>query len=196
MTSRGWTESSPEIQDDDETVSTRWLAVFAASTVYIQLILGAVVRHTESALVIPDFPLSFGHLIPPVSELTTDPTAPYPVAVETLRAQVMIQFAHRCWAVVVCGAVGWLIARLIRAHNAIGSLVRPAFLLGALLIVQVLLGASTIWSGRAVWIATGHVVVGAAILSTLVVVTLRCWHLSVRPMQDAVRVSVPGGSVA
>lgn len=196
VTSRGWVDTTPEIRDGDETVSTRWLAVFATSTVFIQLVLGAVVRHTESALVIPDFPLAFGQLIPPVSELTTDPTAPYPVAVETLRMQVMIQFAHRVWAVIVCGAVGWLIARLLKTHNNLGPLVRPAFLLGVLIVFQVLLGASIIWSGRAVWIATGHVVVGAAILSTCVVVTLRCWHLSVSPARDVVPVSVPGGSVA
>ncbi|MBS10066.1 MAG: hypothetical protein CME19_00505 [Gemmatimonadetes bacterium] len=179
-TTRSWTEATPSIEDGDETLSTRWLAVFAGATVYGQLILGALVRHTESALVIPDFPLAFGHLIPPVSELKTDPTAPYPVEVETLRMQVMIQFAHRVWAIVVCGAIGWLVARVVRAHVNLPELVRPVFLLALLLIIQVLLGASVIWTERAVWVATGHVVVGATILATTVLVITRSFRLTVR----------------
>ena len=178
VTSVRWGDTSHTLEDEGERVSTRWLAVFAIAAVYLQLVLGAIVRHTESALVIPDFPLSFGHVFPPLSELKTNPNAPYPVEVETLRTQVMIQFAHRVWAVVVCAALGWLIARIIRLHNGIAELVRPAMLLGALVLIQVLLGASIIWSERAVWIATGHVVVGAAILTTTLVVVLRSWRLS------------------
>jgi cytochrome c oxidase assembly protein subunit 15 len=196
VTSNSWTDSESTIPESDG-LPTRWLAIFAGVTVYIQLILGALVRHTESALVIPDFPLAFGHLILPISELTSDPTAPYPVDVEILRQQILIQFTHRVWALIVCVAVTWLIARIIRAHNAIGQLVRPAFLLGALVVIQVLLGASIIWSGRAVWVATGHVVVGAGILSTTVVIILRCWLLSVRLAADSVvETSLAEGSAA
>ncbi|MEE2752763.1 MAG: COX15/CtaA family protein [Candidatus Latescibacterota bacterium] len=185
VTSKSWIDSESIIADKDG-LSTRWVAIFAGMTVYIQLILGALVRHTESALVIPDFPLAFGHLFPPIYDLTTDPTAPYPVDVEVLRLQVLIQFMHRVWAIVVCASVTWLIARILRAHISIGQLVRPAFLLGALTVIQVLLGASVIWSGRAVWVATGHVVVGAGILSTTVVIILRCWRLSERPTAEGV----------
>ena len=196
VTSRSWAATEPLINDVDATVSTRWLSVFAGLTIYIQLIIGAVVRHTESALVIPDFPLAFGHLIPPVSELTTDPTAPYPVEVETLRMQVMIQFAHRVWAVVVCVAIGWLIARVVRAHSEIGTLVRPASLLGVLLLTQVLLGASIVWSGRAVWVATGHVVVGTGILSTAVVMIFRSWRLSTHSAPATLGANLSEGSAA
>jgi cytochrome c oxidase assembly protein subunit 15 len=196
VTSRSWA-SSGAVLLDEHGLSTRWLAVFAGMVVYVQLILGAVVRHTESALVIPDFPLAFGQLVPPISELTTDPTAPYPIEVETLRQQVMIQFAHRIWAGVVCVSIGWLIARILRSHIAIADLVGPASLLGALVVMQVVLGASIIWSGKAVWIATGHVVVGAGILSTTVLIILRCWRFSVRPVPvDLVDAHLAGGSAA
>lgn len=196
VTSRSWA-SSEEVLPEGHELSTRWLAVFAGMMVYIQLILGAVVRHTESALVIPDFPLAFGQLLPPLSELTTDPTAPYPIDVETLRQQVMIQFAHRVWAVLVCAAIGWLISRILRSHITIAALVRSVSLLGFLVVIQVLLGASIIWSGRAVWIATGHVVVGAGILSTTVLIILRCWRFSRRTVfVDLVDVKLAGGSTA
>ncbi len=197
LVTSGWWSSTEPVLIDDRPVSTRWLAVFAGMTVYVQLILGAVVRHTESALVIPDFPLAFGHLVPPVSELTTDPTAPYPIEVETLRLQVMLQFAHRVWALVVSGALGWLIVRVIREHHAVSALVRPVSLLAVLLLLQILLGASIIWSERAVWVATGHVVVGASILATTVVMILRCWKLSVLSAPEDQRdLQVAEGSVA
>lgn len=196
-TTRTWASSEPVIRDDEAVLSTRWLAVFAGAAVFLQLVLGALVRHTESALVIPDFPLAFGHLVPPVSELTTNPNAPYPVEVETLRQQVMIQFAHRVWAIVVCVALGWLIARVVRAHGDIAQLVRPASLLALLTVVQVMLGASIIWTERAVWVATGHVVVGAAILATTVVTILRSWRLSVRTAPEVTaEARLAGGSVA
>ena len=196
VTSKSWAESETCLVDE-QNFSTRWLAVFVGMTVYAQLILGALVRHTDSALVIPDFPLAFGHLIPPISELTTNPSAPYPIEVETLRQQVLIQFAHRVWALIVCVAVLWLIGRIIRSHNAIGELVRPAFLLGFLILMQVLLGASIIWSGRAVWVATGHVVIGASVLSTTVLIILRCWRLFDRSASAGLSdTSLAKGSVA
>jgi len=42
-----------------------------------------------------------------------------------------------------------------------------------LLIIQITLGALTIWSGRAVIPTTTHVAVGAALLATCVTLTLR-----------------------
>ena len=39
-------------------------AYFVALSIYIQLIIGAIMRHTESGLAIPDFPLSGGYIIP------------------------------------------------------------------------------------------------------------------------------------
>ena len=196
VTSKSWVDSKSIIVDEDG-LSTRWVAIFVGMTVYIQLILGALIRHTESALVIPDFPLAFGHLFPPIFDLTTNPTAPYPVGIEVLRLQVLIQFMHRVWAIIVCASVIWLIARIMRTHISIGHLVRPAFLLGALTVFQVLLGASIIWSGRAVWVATGHVVAGAGILSTTVVIILRCWRLSERHnAEGTVETTLAEGSAA
>ena len=69
-------------------------------------------------------------------------------------------------------------------------------LIGVLLVCQVLLGASIIWSGRAVWIATGHVVVGAAILALTVVVILRTWKLSYRTKTLTVQSPIAEGSAA
>ena len=34
-------------------------------SIYLQIVIGATMRHTDAGLAIPDFPLAFGHLMPP-----------------------------------------------------------------------------------------------------------------------------------
>src|SRR4051794_23022190 len=81
VTSRGWkdgTESripSPESRRD--AVLER-LGIVTTSIIYIQILIGATMRHTGAGLAIPDFPLAFGHVIPPVWD-----------------AKIAIHFAHR-----------------------------------------------------------------------------------------------------
>ena len=60
--------------------------VAAATTglVYLQIVVGATMRHTDAGLAIPDFPLAFGQLIPP----HWDP-------------KIAVHFAHRVGALVV-----------------------------------------------------------------------------------------------
>src|SRR6185295_8561760 len=40
----------------------RTVATATTATIYIQILLGATMRHTDAGLAIPDFPLMFGHL--------------------------------------------------------------------------------------------------------------------------------------
>jgi heme a synthase len=123
------------------------LTVLAAAAVYIQLVIGAVMRHMNAGLAIPDFPLAFGSLIPP-----------------HWSKEIVIHFTHRLWAVVVFAHVVLLIVRLFRE----GRYPRLAALLTVLLPLQVGLGALTVLSGKQVIITTCHVSTGAAILAVCV----------------------------
>ena len=53
---------------------------------------------------------------------------------------------------------------------------RPA-LLSALVAVQVTLGAATVLSGLEVWTNSAHLVCGALVLATSLVLTLRAWRV-------------------
>ncbi len=132
------------------------LTLAAAATVYGQLILGAIMRHTGAGLAIPDFPLAFGGLVPPFDS-----------------AAIVIHFLHRLGAVVVATVIAWSWVRIGRTHGAEPALTRPALLALVLVTVQVTLGALTIWTQKAVLPTTAHVACGAAILGTLVVLALR-----------------------
>src|SRR5262245_5101397 len=70
------------------------IAIITTAAIYLQIVIGATMRHTGAGLAIPDFPLSFGHLIP----THWDP-------------KIAIHFAHRVGA----GARRWLMAAT-RAH--------------------------------------------------------------------------------
>ncbi len=143
-------------------------ALAAAMTVviYLQILLGAVMRHMGAGLVIPDFPLSFGYLIPPYWD-----------------EHIAVNFAHRCGAVVVTAMVLWTVARVLRTHREVGALRRPALALLLLLVVQICLGAITIWSDRAVLPTTSHVALGAAVLATGLTLTLRAYRILGAPLR-------------
>jgi cytochrome c oxidase assembly protein subunit 15 len=136
------------------------LAAAATAAIYLQLILGALVRHTGSGLAIPDFPLAFGRLIPPL-------TSP----------GIAIHFAHRLGAMVVAALVIATAVRIIRDCRGERALLIPGVLLIPLLATQILLGAFTVWSGLAVAPATAHVATGAVLLATSLVVALMSHRL-------------------
>jgi heme a synthase len=136
------------------------LAAATTGIIYLQIFIGAVMRHMHAGLAIPDFPLAFGHLVPPMFSV--------PIAVN---------FAHRCGAVLVTVMVLWTLARVLRHYSDEPALRRPALGLLVLLALQLGLGAATILTLRAVFPTTSHVAVGAAVLATCLALTLRAWHL-------------------
>ena len=132
----------------------RGAASLATAVVFGQLALGAVMRHMGAGLAIPDFPLAFGRVIPPFEH-----------------AGVVVHFSHRMGALLVLAAVVRLALRARRSGSP--RLARTAWLALALVVVQIALGAATVLSGRAVVPTTAHVAVGAAVLGTCWLVTLR-----------------------
>jgi heme A synthase len=69
-------------------------------------------------------------------------------------------------------------------HFREGGLRRPAILLVALVVVQVTLGALTVLSGKHYVINSLHVVTGALVLGTSLVLTLRA-YVGSDPLQGA-----------
>jgi cytochrome c oxidase assembly protein subunit 15 len=125
---------------------------------YLQILIGAVMRHLGAGLAIPDFPLAFGRLVPPLDS-----------------GFVIINFAHRCGALIVATLIVMMALSVLRSHPHDSWLRRPALSLIALLISQISLGAFTVWSGRAVLPTTAHVAIGAAVLATSLLLTTRLY---------------------
>jgi cytochrome c oxidase assembly protein subunit 15 len=162
VTSRTWLAPPAVPPAAAERVATA--AATATAVCFVQLVLGALMRHMHAGLAIPDFPLAFGRLIPPL-------VTPY----------ITVHFAHRVWALAVVAAVGWTALRALRGPD-VAWLRRPARVALALVVLQITLGAFTIWSRRAVVIATLHLVVGASLLATCLLLALRARRLGGRPV--------------
>lgn len=145
--------------------SLRRLATVATGAIYLQLILGALMRHTGAGLAIPDFPLAFGRVWPPLDS-----------------PAVVLHFLHRLGAVVVTLGVGWTVVRVVRRCHTQQQLLSPALILATLLVAQLVLGAYTIWTQRAVLLMTAHVAIGAAVLATSLWLTLRVYRLIAAPV--------------
>jgi heme a synthase len=139
------------------------LAMVTTAAIYLQLILGAVTRHTGSGLAIPDFPLALGRIVPPLH----DP-------------RVALHFAHRLGALAVVLLVARTASRALAGRRPAPPMALPAGLLLVLTVIQVLLGATTVWTKLAVAPATAHVTTGAALLATSLVLTLRAGRLAGR----------------
>ena len=151
-------------------------AVIMCGLVYVQLILGALMRHTASGMAIPDFPTMGGLWIPTFSEtmihninstlfdLDIDPVS---------RGQVIIHFIHRLGAIIVTGSIGFF-------GYKYGSFAKENKLVFAamvsiigIVILQFSLGAITVLSERSPYIASFHVVTGAALLGACTLFILR-----------------------
>lgn len=155
VTSPGWTKAQSAV--DDPTL--RRVAAVTTAMIYCQIILGATMRHIEAGMAIPDFPFAFGRLVPPF-----------------WNAGVAVHFAHRIGALLVTAAILATAAHVWFHHRARRELVRPATLLVLFVLTQVTLGAFVIWSGLQPIINTAHVVNGALVLATSLVLTLRSFR--------------------
>ena len=137
----------------------RRLTTAATILIFAQIIAGATMRHTGAGLAIPDFPWMFGHVIP-----------------DHWSAAIAIHFTHRVGALLVTLTILALFAHVASRYRDRRELIRPAALIVALVAVQVTLGALTVLSGRDPWINSVHVVCGAMVLATSLVLTLRAWR--------------------
>jgi cytochrome c oxidase assembly protein subunit 15 len=155
VTSPGWKRSAAPA--DDPTL--QGIAALSTALIYAQIIIGATMRHTDAGLAIPDFPLAFGQLVPPAWNWG-----------------IAIHYAHRVGAVIVSLLGLATIGHVLYHHRREDGLRRPAILLFVLLALQVTLGALTVLSGKEYVINSLHVVTGALVLATSLVLTLRAFR--------------------
>ncbi len=145
--------------------SRRWVLAVTAM-VFVQLVLGASMRHSHAGLSITDFPTSYGHLFPPLDNATIAQinqqrgaaSQPY-----TSAALILLQYVHRIWAVLIVVGLVFTAIRLLRSQLSL-FFRRCATGWILLVAVQFCLGAWTVLSNKAADIATAHVLFGALTL--------------------------------
>lgn len=175
LTSKWWQNLSASALS----VGTRRWMLGTTLLIFLQLMIAATMRHQHAGLAISDFPLAYGKIWP---DMSADAVAGYNLQRVELTVsnpitafQIGLQMVHRIVAMLI------LVAVAICAWRARGSLLQrlTGVWLG-LILVQVALGAWTIWSNKAADVATAHVVVGALSLVTGALGCLICFRRFVR----------------
>jgi cytochrome c oxidase assembly protein subunit 15 len=184
-----------QIEDEERAGETpalrsarRWF-IATTALIFLQLLLGATMRHQHAGLAISDFPLAYGQLWP-----ATDPAAvahynemrPATNSLNAITAlQIELQMAHRLVAVLIFVGVATCAWFALRHFGRRNPLTRLAFLWLGLIVAQICLGAATVLSNKAADVATAHVLLGALSLATgatLCIISTR----SLEPVRAAV----------
>jgi cytochrome c oxidase assembly protein subunit 15 len=174
VTSPNWPRQ-PWWRDGHAVAVARW----TTACIYGQILLGAVMRHTDSGLAIPDFPLAFGKLIPPHWDFG-----------------IAIHFAHRMGALVVLSMIAATWASARRSAWKYRGVRLPATALLLLVGAQVTMGALVVLTGKAVLPNTAHVGIGASLLATSLVLTLSSWRLGSGTVGGRLGATVAGGAAS
>lgn len=144
----------------------RNLVLATTVLVFLQLGLGATMRHEHAGLSIPDFPMAYGRWIPDTSPAALEVINKARVGggeVPTNALFIWVQMAHRALALLIVLGVLAVYQRSAAASRLRVTKVWSTAWVG-LIILQVALGAWTIWSNKAADVATAHMAVGALTL--------------------------------
>jgi cytochrome c oxidase assembly protein subunit 15 len=169
FTSRWWHQSAT-VKQVPVPRGLRSHILWVTVLIFIQLLIAATMRHQHAGLAIPDFPLAYGKVWPNTSpaaiasynEHRTEINGENPITA----FQVNLQMVHRlvAYAIFLGVAAAAMLAR--KKLGGADGLTKFAFFWLALLTLQILLGAATIWTNKAADVATAHVMVGALALLT------------------------------
>jgi len=170
FTSRFWLELAARPKTFPIPRGLRSHVLFVTILVFLQLVLGATMRHQHAGLSISDFPLAHGKIWPDTSDaavarynaerfevLSENPITAF---------QIILQMVHRIIALLIFLGVAAAAGLAVKRLGQKDSLTKLAFCWLALIIIQIGLGIETIWSNKAADIATAHVLVGALSLVT------------------------------
>jgi heme a synthase len=157
------------------------MAIAITVAIYVQLALGATMRHQHRDLAILDFPTANGAWIPDTSAAALAKINAWRDAralSDVTSFQIWLQMAHRFLALIMAIAIIAFCARVWREMRGFDALKRLSLLWVVLVLCQIALGGWVIWSNKAADVATAHVALGAVMLSFGVSISAICWRIS------------------
>ena len=126
------------------------LASASAALIFVQSLIGGLVRHMDAGMACPDAPLCLGELVPPLVNST-----------------ITLHFTHRLIGIVAALLIIGLSIWILRV-----SAPKPLRLLGllaaALVVTQVIIGFVSVLTSLAVILVSLHTLIAAGLLATLV----------------------------
>lgn len=131
---------------------------FATSLcIYLLIVVGGYVSQSGSGLACPDWPTCHGRLVPP------------------LEGPALIEYSHRLLASVT-GLLIFATGFLVWKRHRSGGLVKLAYAIPLLLVVQIFIGAFTVQSKINPLISTAHLALAVAIFGLSLSLTHLLWN--------------------
>ena len=202
VTSSWWRRVNVSEADGASFEALKGILVAVICLVFVQLLLGATMRHQHAGLAIWDFPLAHGQVWPATDEASVaqynknryelqkslhaqnrlydaegNPKTYLASGYDILSWHVWLQMLHRLGAVATLVLVVALVVKARRWLGQAHSFTKAGYTLLAMIVAQAGIGIWTILSNKAADVATGHVVLGAACLalsSLLLLAAKRC----------------------
>src|SRR4030095_2136415 len=160
VTTKFWSSLADRVFDSQKSSSLKPLAIAVTVAIYVQLALGATMRHQHRDLAILDFPTANGAWIPDTSAAALAKINAWrdARAMSQVNAfQIWLQMVHRFLALIIAIAIITLYVRVWRDPGSCDGLKRLSMLWVMLVFGQITLGAWVIWSNKAADVATAHV---------------------------------------
>jgi len=185
--SKEWTLRQ-EKKEQEQSNPLSKIAFFMLAVVYLQLFLGALLRHTESGLALPDFPMMAGQWVPFFNQESLNWVNDWRfnftldtghILEEVTLSQLWIHFVHRLGACAVLATLVWLVIKVFKARQDVPTVWRTSVALSGMIAIQIFLGIITVISHRVPMITSLHVVTGAATLGVCWVLALRTWPITI-----------------
>ena len=152
------------------------MAIIFLGMVFIQLIIGNLLRHTESGLAVPDFPTMGGTMIPTFDQAMLNRINAWNFEHDhelVTMGQVHIHILHRFWALLILLKLIYL--NMLAYKNCLQRpfVLKTLFLLNAAILTQIGLGIATVMSMKEIYTTTFHVAAGAVVLALSFLLVLR-----------------------
>ncbi len=144
--------ANPNAEQNVPTSAFRWLALATCAATYALVVVGGVVRATDSGDACPDWPRCHGELLPP------------------LQSAVLIEFSHRLIATLVGLLVLALVATAWRSPRSARAVRWGALAALGLVGGQIVLGGMTVLNDLSSSLVMAHLATAAALLAALLVV--------------------------
>ena len=125
-------------------------ATAAGVLVFLQSVIGGLVRHTDAGMACPDAPLCLGRLVPPL-----------------VNTPIILHFGHRVVGMLALMAIVWLAIWVVR-RGTTDAIRTWALLAAGLAVAQVSLGFLSVLTVLAVIPVSLHTLGAAALLTALV----------------------------
>lgn len=178
-------ERGIRLNTSEDTAETKFIkaSVILAGMIYLQLIFGNVMRHSEAGLAIPDFPTMGGMVWPSFTKewLSHINQWRFEHNLEAVTmGQVHIHLLHRIWALLIVLKLFYVNALCYKFCLNRPIVLKSLFLLNFIVVLQVMLGISTVLMMKEPITTSLHVTVGAITLALSVLLILRTAPLTIK----------------